>query len=421
MLAILATHPIQYQVPLWQALANEGSVPFEVWYLSDHGSRPSFDRQFGKTFEWDLNTLDGYPYRFLQSPANMDVSGFAAARVQESLQDLFKERKTTALWVQGWQVAAYWQAVWKAHGAGISVWLRGDSNDLARTSLPRKIMKRILLGQFFRRTNHFLYVGAANRRFYEEYGVQTQQLHPAPHCVDNERFAKQAKSLSGERENIRRSWGIPENAFCVLFAGKLIPKKRPFDLIAAAQQSRARQADRPLHLLFAGSGELGRELRRASHVVFDAERPDIQSDTLQKHDAERPSASFAGFLNQSDISKAYVAADCLALPSDSRETWGLVVNEAMASGLPCVVSDACGCSEDLAGPINPTLRFPLGDIRAIVDGLTLLMRHRIPPSVLREQISKFSVSASVETVKRLYPLAMAERTLSYPAMRNAFN
>ncbi|HEY0302422.1 MAG TPA: hypothetical protein VGC36_13845 [Rhizomicrobium sp.] len=43
MLVILSTHPIQYQVPVWQALARDGRVPFEVWYLSDHGVRQSLD------------------------------------------------------------------------------------------------------------------------------------------------------------------------------------------------------------------------------------------------------------------------------------------------------------------------------------------------------------------------------------------
>lgn len=406
MLAILATHPIQYQVPLWQALARDGSVPFEVWYLSDHGTRPSFDKQFGKTFSWDVDTLSGYPHRFLDARQDIDVSHFVKARVREPLLKLFRDKNVTALWVQGWQVAAYWQAVWQAYKADIPVWLRGDSNDLAHIPVWKGLSKRLLLGQFFRRTKYFLYVGKANHRFYEAYGVRPEQLHPSPHCVDNERFSIQSGSLRTERNSIRRAWGIPDNAFCVLFAGKLIPKKRPFDLISAIQHCHLRQSKRPLHLLFAGSGELGAELRKACHVVFDAETPSMSRSNIKSSDREqRPSASFVGFLNQTEISKAYVAADCKVLPSDSRETWGLVVNEALASGLPCIVSDACGCGEDLISPINPKFRFPLGDVSAIVDALLLIMEHPCSHSTLQEQVSKFSINISVETVKRLYPLA----------------
>ena len=69
MLAIVTTHPIQYQTPVWRALAADGRVPFEVWYLTDFGTRPSRDRQFDKTFQWDIDLLSGYPHAFLKTPA----------------------------------------------------------------------------------------------------------------------------------------------------------------------------------------------------------------------------------------------------------------------------------------------------------------------------------------------------------------
>jgi glycosyltransferase involved in cell wall biosynthesis len=79
-----------------------------------------------------------------------------------------------------------------------------------------------------------------------------------------------------------------------------------------------------------------------------------------------------------------VAADCLVLPSDHGETWGLVVNEALASGLPCIVSDACGCAEDLAGD---EFSFPMGNPGALTNKVERLhqeVSHGLPrrlPSV----------------------------------------
>ena len=69
MLAILTTHPIQYQVPLWKELAKQGTVPFEVWFMSDHATKPSFDTEFKQTFAWDVDMLEGYPYRLLKTNA----------------------------------------------------------------------------------------------------------------------------------------------------------------------------------------------------------------------------------------------------------------------------------------------------------------------------------------------------------------
>ncbi len=394
MLVVLTTHPIQYQVPLWRALAKEGSIPFEVWYLSRHGIDPSPDAEFQQTFKWDIDLLAGYPYEFLQTHANQKVHHFWGVRLEENLKKRFREKKVRALWVQGWQVFAYWQAVWQAHEAGVKVWLRGESNDLAPIPLWKRLPKRILLGALFKKIDHFLYIGEANRRLYKRYGVSQEQLHSTPYGVDNERFARQAKEFLPKRAEIRRRWKIPEEAFCILFAGKLIPKKRPLDLVQAVRDVRFKNRDKLPHLLFAGSGELGRKLRQTCCVVFDAEK--------MNEGGEGPTASFVGFLNQTEISKAYVAADCLVLPSDHRETWGLVVNEALASGIPCAVSDTCGCAEDLIHALHPKLRFPMGNQEALTEAIFLLMEN--PPSsrVLYEQMTKFGIEIVVQSVRELY-------------------
>ncbi len=402
MLAILSTHPIQYQVPLWQALAKDGRVPFEVWYLSDHGTRQSYDTQFKKSFAWDLDTLAGYPSRFLRVNKNHDVSRFGQLRLSESVGDLLEARKAKALWVQGWQVMAYWQAVWHAHAKGVPVWLRGESNDLAPIAGAKKVIKRQVLGRLFSKVSDFLYIGEANRRFYRAHGVREEQLHPAYYCVDNQRFKKQAEQLRPQRAQIRADWGIPEDSFCILFAGKFIHKKRPFDVIEAASESLHSGKANRIHLLFAGSGELGRDLRNSCTVVHDAERSEVRENREGSAGNGNPPATFAGFLNQSEISRAYVAADCLMLPSDHGETWGLVVNEAMASGLPCVVSNLCGCGEDLIDPIDPMLRFPLGDTERMVKSLAQVIRHPSYANAVQERIQKFDFSSSIGSIHRLY-------------------
>jgi glycosyltransferase involved in cell wall biosynthesis len=258
-----------------------------------------------------------------------------------------RERNVKAVWIQGWQVAGYWQAVWAAKEVGVEVWLRGESNDLAPTPIWKRTVKGVVLGQLFRRVDRFLYIGSANRRLYERFGVTADRLYPAPYAVDNVRFAAQAEKIRSRRSEIRSQWGIVDDAFCVLFCGKFIPKKRPLDLVKAAQLLISDNQVPNIHLLFVGSGELGSELRSNCNVVYDVEIGDPPNNKQLIANNQKPRASFAGFLNQTEISQAYVAADCLVMPSDYRETWGLVVNEAMASELPCLISDQCGCSEDL--------------------------------------------------------------------------
>ena len=387
MLAILTTHPIQYQVPLWQALAREGRVPFEVWYLTDHGTRLSLDREFGQTFEWDIDTLSGYTHRFLEVDDRATPSSFWRCRLRERLRDRLRASQVTALWIQGWQVAAYWQAVREARSVGVEVWLRGESNTLTPQPTWKRTIKRTRNRWLFRRVDKFFYIGKANRRLYEECGVTEEKLYPAPYAVDNERFSMQAAALGPRRAAIREQWGISEDALCVLFCGKFIPKKRPLDIVAAARLLLEKRKLSNLHLLFVGSGVLGPNLRRACRVVFDAEgQPISPRDYPTNYGSVFPAASFAGFLNQKEISQAYVAADCLVLPSDYRETWGLVVNEALASGLPCLVSQACGCAEELSG----CGAFALGDIEMLSSKLAGLAQRGckiVAPPTISESVS----------------------------------
>jgi glycosyltransferase involved in cell wall biosynthesis len=387
MLAILTTHPIQYQVPLWQALARDGRVPFEVWYLTDHGTRRSRDREFGQTFAWDIDTLSGYTYRFLEVDQRATPSAFWRCRLRERLRDRLRANQVSALWIQGWQVTAYWQAVREARSAGVEVWLRGESNDLAPQPRWKRTIKRLRNDWLFQRVDRFFYIGKANRRLYEESGVTEEKLYPAPYAVDNERFATQATTLRPSRAALREQWGIPEDAFCILFCGKFIPKKRPLDLIAAARTLIEKGTLSKLHLLFVGSGALGGELRRACRIVSDMEaQPTFPRVENTNYASALPSASFTGFLNQKEISQAYVVADCLVLPSDYRETWGLVVNEALASGVPCVVSRACGCAEELSvcGTFVP------GDIDMLSSKVALIAQQGckiIAPPTISESVS----------------------------------
>jgi len=400
MLAIITTHPIQYQVPLWQALAKDGRVPFEVWYLTFHGVATSPDQEFSKSFAWDLDMLAGYPHRLLNLADHPSPAYFWRCRLRERLRNRLGETGARALWIQGWQVAAYWQAVWEAKAAGIEVWLRGESNDLAPIPYWKVPIKGLVLTQLFKRVDRFLYIGSANRRLYEKFGTSPKQLYPAPYAVDNKRFARQAEAIRGQRSEIRSQWRISEDAFVVLFCGKFIPKKRPLDLIKAAQILRKEHPQLNMHLLFVGSGKLGAEMRGACSVVFDAEDTNSGASSVS---SGKPRASFAGFLNQTQISKAYITADVLVLPSDHGETWGLVVNEAMASGLSCIVSDQCGCAEDLVS--NESGRcFPCGDITSLAKALQTFHGLRPTAGSARAAVERFSIAATVETIASLSQL-----------------
>src|SRR4029077_19922149 len=109
--------------------------------------------------------------------------------------------------------------------------------------------------------------------------------------------------------------------------------------------------------------------------------------------------SFAGFLNQTELTRAYAAGDCLVLPSDYGETWGLVVNEAMVCGLPAIVSDRVGCGPDLVEPGVTGAIFPFGDVQLLAQRLCDLAADRARAHAMgqraEERIRDYSVDHAV--------------------------
>ena len=395
-LLILTSHPIQYQVPLWQKMSNAG-VPMEVLFLCPHGLKETRDPEFDRSFAWDLPMLEGYKSRFLEIP-EWDLKRPIKMRIRNGLNPIFKETNATHLWVEGWRFPAFWQAVGQAKQAGLKVWCRGESNDLAPAPMfPKSFLKKAMMAWFFGKVDAFLCIGQANRRLYEKAGVREERLHPAPYFVDNERFSAKAESLWPGREKIRTDWGIRQDACVVLYSGKFIPKKRVMDLAVAFRMVCERNPEK-FHLLLAGEGKQRQQLERVL--------------------AGLP-ITFAGFLNQTEIPRAYVAADVMVMASDWGETWGLSANEALASGVPVILSDKCGCAEDLSSATKEAQVFEMGNVKQLAelievgrspctqglgareaggDGNSVMQRRRELMKVMRE---KFDAENTVATVKRL--------------------
>ena len=366
--------------------------------MSDQGLRARFDPEFGRDVAWDIDLLDGYPHEFLDVDTGARQDSFRWLRLKPGFGRMLRERGVTVLWVQGWQVMAYWQAIREARRAGIEVWIRGDTNLRSNAGGLKQSLKRLVLKRLLNRVDRFLTTGKANREFYLRLGYRPEKMIDAPHCVENRRFAEQATALRPIRAQLRATWNIPEDAFCFLSVGKFIGKKHPLDLVGAVRRLQKKMPERKLHILWVGAGELDEALHDACTVFFDQSG----GATVGSVAGEKPSASFAGFLNQGEIGRAYVSADALVLPSDAKETWGLVVNEAMASGLPCVVSAACGCADDLVLPLFPELCFPVGDIDALVRSLEAVIAKPPLASQLQAQIAKFDTVCTVDSVTALY-------------------
>ena len=337
-LAFVTSHPIQYQVPVFRHLATRDDLDFVVLFamLPDAATQGA---GFGVEFEWDIPLLKGYCYEVLDNvakfPSVTQFRGCDTPGVTEKLREL----KIDAVVVNGWVVKTCLQTLRACKRLKIPCIVRGEANHLR----PRAWWKKILQRQLVRRFDAWLPIGSANRDFYRSYGVPEDAMFDARYCIENSRFSNAAESLSKQREQLRLNWEIEPNATCFLYCGKFETKKHPVALVHALKDAcHHADTDSPMHLLMVGDGDLRNECER---IARDAQLP----------------ITFTGFLNQSEIIGAYVASDCLVLPSDHGETWGLVVNEAMACGRPAIVSDQVGCHQDLIKVAETGFVFPFGD------------------------------------------------------------
>ena len=326
--AHLISHPIQYYVHLYRAISLLPEIELTVYYFSDVSVESYFDQGFQKEIKWDIDLLGGYKSVFLKTgKGGKKKYGFFRKPDWSFLFELSQQRYDV-IWVHGYQDINIFGAKVIAFIQQKVFLVREDQTLLEPRSRTMLLIKRLLFRLFFFGSRSGgLFTGINSREHFKYFGVKDIRLFPACHCVDDVTFTKNFQQLKLDRKKIRNDFGILDDAPVVLFSGKLIDKKQPLRLIEAF----ARVVEKnKCWLLIVGDGPL---LEKAKDL----------SSSLGIDDR----VVFAGFLNQQDLSRAYISADLFVLPSLMHETWGLVVNEAMHFSLPIIVSDHVGCAPDL--------------------------------------------------------------------------
>ena len=374
-LGVLCSHPIQYVSPLLRELARRCEL--HVYY----GHRQTPEQQgaagFGVPFDWDVDLLSGYRHSVLENVARAPGVGSFFACDTPGIAEEVSRQRFDAFVVLGWHLKCYWQANRACRRYGVPVLVRGDSQLRTPRSPTKRLVKEATHRWIMRQFDGYLYVGKRNREYLLHYGADPRRLFFAPHFVDNSWFRDRAAAAAPHRTALRHKLGIPDGAKVLLFVGKLLPFKRPQDILRACTERVLR--DRDCQVLFVGSGPLQETLRD------EAELRGVR-------------ATFAGFRNQSELPAFYDVADALILPSE-QETWGLVVNEAMACGTPAIVSGAVGCAPDLIVPGATGAVFPVGDTQRLADAIRAMLGRKADAAVqkaLASKIACYSIDAAVE-------------------------
>ena len=372
-LGILTSHPIQYQASWFRELAKH--VELQVFYAHRQTAAEQGKAGFGVAFDWDLDLLSGYRYRFLNNVSPTPSVDFSSGCDTPEITDIIQKARNhfDGFVVAGWYLKSYLQAVQACRAVGLPILARGDSQLRTPRSLARRLGMEVWQRRLLRKFDGFLSVGRRHSEYLQHFGVPRGKIFFAPHSVDNDWFGTRAAKARITRFEMRREWGAGESDIVALFVGKLIPKKRPMDLLAALVKLREAGGWQPNDVGSRAWSAATDHPAAAHHgviaVVVGA--GELDNELRQIAARERLRVHFAGFKNQTELPRYYASADALVLPSDS-ETWGLVVNEAMASGLPTIVSTEVGCGPDLIEDGKTGFVFPIGDPLALANCLTKL-------------------------------------------------
>ena len=243
-LAILSTHPIQYNAPLFRMLAADEAIELKVVYSKQlHEVR--FDKDFGREVIWDISLTDGYEHE------SFEASSYAG---QKQIVNTIEHFEPDALLVYGGTSeslvdCAYLRDGFRYGFAAIQSYLthfhfgKSCPKTTADFCLPL--------------SDRAFYVGQANKRYFEWVSLRPDQLTYAPHAVDNEFFMREDETRNELALQKRTELGIPTDATVFLFVGKLEPKKQPNMLAEAFQAAGLCNS----HLVFIGSGILETKLK----------------------------------------------------------------------------------------------------------------------------------------------------------------
>ncbi len=350
-LAVLTSHPIQYQTPLWRTLAQHPQIDLTVYFCSDYGVTEKMSPDFGVKFKWDIPLLEGYRYRFLKNYAFSSSPSRFWGLINPGIVVELWRKQYDAILIHGYALAINWLSFFAAWLFATPIMFRGEIDLSTPRPFLRRFAKKAILVSLFRRIDAFLYSYKANAEYYKHYKVPDDKLFFCPCAVDNSFWQIRANESKNRRDQLRRDLGIPNRYPVILYSGKLIPRKRPMDLLKAYEL-------------------LCNQIKASLIFVGDGPEADNLRDYIHKKNLKE--VYFAGFKNQSELPVFYSIADLCVLPSN-HDPSPKTLNEAMNFGLPIITTNKVGTAPDIIKNGENGFIYPVGDIDALCECLSKLL------------------------------------------------
>lgn len=313
------------------------------------------------TYAWDLvEGAEGFHRVVLFS--GIEPRAVPHRELMDRMSAMLDRLNPQVVAIPGWADRGALAALWWCRHRSVPVVLMSETTawDERRRGWKEWIKRRVI-----RLTNAALVGGVAHANYLRQLDYDQRQIFCGYDAVDNEHFATRAAAGRARSKELRRELQLPENYF--LASARFVEKKnlpRLLDAYARYRQLTESRGGRDHQhlwdLVLLGDGPLKAALcAQISHLNLSAH---IHLPGFQQYDQLPCYYGLArGFVHASSI-----------------EPWGLVVNEAMAAGLPVLVSDRCGCVPELVQPGVNGFTFDPQDTTQIAEALWQLASPHCP-------------------------------------------
>lgn len=302
-----------YRIPVFNALARQAGVDLHVIFLAET------DKSLRK---WKVYTEEiRFSYEVL--PSWRLWGGKNGLLVNRGLSSALRRANPQTIICGGYNYPASWGA-WnwaRRRDVRFILWSESNAQDQRVARSGVEWLKRT----FVKGCDGFVVPGKSAGAYLQRLEAREGDIFVAPNAVDNEFFATRAAEVRADDQGYRQCRGLPQRF--IICSARLIREKGIFDLLAAY-------------------AKLGEGIRSEVALVFAGDGPEQSRLATQAEHVRPGTVHFTGFVQREELAILYALAEFMVLPTHS-DPWGLVVNEAMACGLPIVVSSLAGCAADL--------------------------------------------------------------------------
>jgi glycosyltransferase involved in cell wall biosynthesis len=352
-----------YRIPVFNALAQYDGIDLHVIFLAESDRTQRQWLVYKEEIRFSYQVLPSWRRRFGRHSLLLNWGAKTALR--QAAPDFIV--------CGGYNYVASWQAMaWaRRNRVPFSLWAESTARDFRGGYALIEFLKT----RFLRACDAFVVPGKSSVEYLMNYGVPEEMIFTAPNAVDTQLFARRAEAIRRDAAMHRETLGLPARFF--LFAGRLVPEKGILDLLLAYSA-------------------LPSDLRKKMGLVFVGDGP-ARSALLQGAAATDPgSVQVFDFAQREHLAAYYALADVFVFPTHT-DPWGLVVNEAMACGLPVISSGAAGCAADLVENGWNGRVVSLGDVEQLAAAMAELADDNELRSLMgkrsRERIELYSPEA----------------------------